>query len=462
MKKSVCWLLLFFLSTSLAYSQQATSVPPQKTRILFVLDASGSMLAPWEEGNRMDAAKRLLAHLVDSLKVNPTLELGLRVYGHQARRQKNDCQDSKLEVPFAPDNHTAIIKKLISLQPQGNTPLAYSLLQAAEDFPDHSQYRNIVILITDGIESCGGDPCAVSQALQKKRIFLKPFVIAMSQEEGMPQQFNCMGNFYDASNMPRFRAALSQALKKSLGKTTLMVQLLDEQNRPSQTNLTLTFVNSTTGEALYNIMHYRNNKGATDTLIIDPVPTYDLYVNTLPPLVKRQIALEGGTHHTIVQQAPEGVLQLKQSNHQEYKSGVKALVRLAGRTETVHAQPMSTSQKYLAGVYDLEVLTLPRQYFYNVEIKGGQSQALELAAPGVLNVRADVASWIDLYRVREGNVQELILPLDDKKPINSLALQPGSYRLVYRAKNAQGSKFTQVKDFTISSGKTVTLNLFGR
>ncbi len=427
-----------------------------------MLDASGSMLAPWDTGTRMDAAKELLAFMVDSLRTNPQVELGLRVYGHQAQRQKNDCLDSKLEVGFSRNNHDAIIKTLRSIQPKGNTPLAYSLEQAAKDFPASDQYRNILILITDGLESCGGDPCAVSLALQKKRVFLQPFVIALSQEVGMEQQFNCMGDYYDASNTTRFRAALNKALLQSLGKTSLAVQLLDEHNRPRQTDLNMTFVNSATGEAMYNFVHFRDSRGRPDTVFIDPVPTYSIIVNTLPPVVQHGLELVGGTHNTVSIKVPEGVLRLVQQNHREYPGGVQAMVRLAAHTQTIHVQPMATEQKYLAGTYDIEVLTMPRVYYRNVNIAGGQTHTLTLPAPGILNVRSDVPAWSSLYLLMESGIQELILQLDDKNSINSLALQPGSYRLVYRAKNAQGSKFTQLKDFTISSGKTVTLKLFGR
>src|SRR5687768_5861300 len=74
---------------------------PQKTRILFVLDGSGSMNADWGENlSRMDVAKSILTRLVDSLRINPNLELALRVYGHRYSRQANNCNDSQLEVPF--------------------------------------------------------------------------------------------------------------------------------------------------------------------------------------------------------------------------------------------------------------------------------------------------------------------------------------------------------------------------
>lgn len=462
LKKPLLWLLLFFSCPAVAWAQSAVEQTADKTRLLFVLDASGSMLAPWDEGNRMEAAKRLLTDIVDSLRTNPHLELGLRVYGHQADRHQNDCLDSKLEVAFAEKNHEQIIKTLQNIQPKGNTPLAYSLEQSAQDFPDNNQYRNIIILITDGIESCGGDPCAVSLALQQKGVFLKPFVIALSQEAGMPQQFSCLGDYYDASSLERFKKALNLALKQSLGKTTLQVKLLDAQENPLQTNLNISFLNSATGEAMYHFFHFLDKQKKPDTLSIDPVPTYNVVVHTLPPVVKKAVRLEGGKHHVLTIKAPEGKLHLQQQNYQEYSHGVQALLTHVGQQEILHVQPMGSEQKYLEGTYTVEVLTLPRHVFKEVRIAGDETTTLSLPAPGVLNIRSDVASWQDLYLLKDGQIQELILHVNDKNSINSLALQPGDYRLVYRAKNAKGSKFTEYKDFTITSGKTLNLNLFGR
>ena len=56
---------------------------PKKTRILFLLDGSGSMNAKWENSVRMTVAKQLLSKMVDSLKTHKNLEMALRVYGHQ-------------------------------------------------------------------------------------------------------------------------------------------------------------------------------------------------------------------------------------------------------------------------------------------------------------------------------------------------------------------------------------------
>src|SRR5688500_14745028 len=161
-KRLAIFSFFFLFLINLSLLGQAINQPalPGKTRILFVLDASGSMNAQWGNNqSRMDVAKQILTRLVDSLRVNPKVELALRVYGHRYSRQANNCNDSHLEVAFGINNHNNIISEINDITPRGVTPITYSLLQAANDFPANAGYRNIVILITDGVESCGGDPC---------------------------------------------------------------------------------------------------------------------------------------------------------------------------------------------------------------------------------------------------------------------------------------------------------------
>ena len=183
----IVWAALLLLSTA-AHAQNAAPEKPKVTRILFLLDASGSMMAPWEGQPRWNVAKRMLSKMVDSLNSYPNLEVALRVYGHQFPNADKNCEDSRLEVPFAPRNAAAIKRKLAELKAQGNTPITYSLEQSANDFPSDKTSRNVLLLITDGLESCNRDPCAASLALQRKRVFLKPFVIGIGAERDFGKQ----------------------------------------------------------------------------------------------------------------------------------------------------------------------------------------------------------------------------------------------------------------------------------
>lgn len=220
-KKILPLIILLSMSYSTAIAQKKIQQKiPEKTRMLFVLDASGSMNAAWENNiSRMEAAKNILSKLVDSLRNNQNLELALRVYGHRYPRQANNCQDSFLEVPFGAKNHNAIISKIKDIKPMGTTPITYSLLQAAKDFPLNQGYRNIIILITDGIESCGGDPCATSIEFQKKGIFLRPFVIGLGLKGS--EVLNCVGQFFNSQTSNNFNTTLNTAIETTFAKTSL-------------------------------------------------------------------------------------------------------------------------------------------------------------------------------------------------------------------------------------------------
>ena len=295
---------LFFLFQSKAQTPQQKL--PEKTRILFLLDGSGSMLAKWENTYRITVAKKLLADFVDSLRADDHLELGLRIYGHQYDRRLRRCDDTKLEAPFSSNNHDRIISVLKNLGPKGTTPIAYALEQAATDFPQDDDARNIIIIITDGIESCDGDPCAVSLALQRKNIFLKPFIIGIGMDKKFEEQFGCMGSFYDATNIAGFRKALNTVLYQSLGETTVSIELLDIHNKPTETNVNVSFINHFTKSSAFEFVHYRDELGSPDSVEIDPVLSYDIIVNTIPPVKKNNVEFIAGQHNVLKIKSPQG------------------------------------------------------------------------------------------------------------------------------------------------------------
>jgi Ca-activated chloride channel homolog len=445
------------------YAQNAPPVKPRITRILFLLDASGSMLAPWEGRARMDVAKGLLARMVDSLNAYPNLELALRAYGHLHDKEENNCEDSKLEVPFAPKNAGTIKAKLKTIAPRGNTPITYSLLQSAGDFPTDKTARNVLILITDGLESCKGDPCATSLALQRKRVFLKPFVIGIGAEREFGKQLECLGQYYNAADVKTFRTILNDVVAQTLAKTTVAVNLTDEAGRPVETNVNLTFLNNLTGQPEYNYVHYRDAKGQPDALDIDALQSYDLLINTVPPVRQENLQIRPGKANVLTYKTPQGTLWLQNPNVTPNPYGaVQAVVRLAGNGNTLLALPFGARQKLLAGTYEVELLTLPRQ-MRRVSIKQGQETTITYPAPGILNIVSDLKGYGSLYRLNDDETQTWLYNLPDggSSKVN-VPMQPGAYRLIFRTKTATGSKFTDVRNFTIRSGQTSSVSIFGR
>ncbi|MCG8306958.1 MAG: VWA domain-containing protein [Cytophagales bacterium] len=452
---------LIFISVlpALLFAQSPQQKLPEKTRILFLLDGSGSMLAKWENTHRITAAKKLLTDLVDSLRTAEHLELALRIYGHQFDRSQQRCDDTKLEAPFYKNNHDRIISILRNLGPKGTTPIAFALEQAAHDFPAGDDARNIIIIITDGIESCDGDPCAVSLALQRKSIFLRPFIIGIGMDRNFEEQFGCMGSFYDAANIRGFRRALDQTLRQSLGKTTVSIELLDVLDRPTETNVNVSFINRFTQNSAFEFVHYRDGYGKPDSVEIDPVLSYDIVVNTIPPVRKNNVGISAGKHHVIKIKSPQGQISIDQTGHTEYKDRVVALIRDTTDRRIITTFTLPGNERLLVGRYNIECTTLPRTVFKNIKIDQSQTTPLKIEQPGVVNFVASSKGIGSIYEIRDDGSQRWIHNLNPNQPRHTVTIQPGKYKIVFRSEKAKGSKYTSIKEFEIKSGSSFNIRL---
>ncbi len=431
-----------------------TAQTPKKTRILFVLDGSQSMYARWENGQKMQVATRLLGEMVDSLKSIENVEVALRAFGHTYRVVQGDrsCTDTKLEVPFGQKNHDKIISRLRDIRPMGTTLIAYSLEQAANDFPTCSDCRNIIVLITDGIEECDGDPCAVSLALQRKGIILKPFVIGLGLDPSIMDAFKCIGNFYDARNESTFKQVLNIVISQALNNTTAQVNLLDIYNKPTETNVAMTFYDAFSGIPRYNFVHTIDSRGNPDTIPIDPLGKYNLVVHTTPSVEKKNIELTAGTHNKIAVDAAQGSLVLQMNGFNEYQK-LQAIVRKKGEMNTLYAHTFDEEKKYLVGKYDLEIMTLPRIMLPDVNIAQSNVTKIMIPQPGVASIGMGVKGYGSIF-VEKADKLELVTTLNTSASRESIVLQPGSYRLVFRPINAKQSIYTKEISFTITSGQT--------
>jgi Ca-activated chloride channel family protein len=451
-------LCLLVLSSCLSVKAQQTK---PLTRIEFVFDASYSMFGQWQSGMKMDIAKKMLTEFLDSLRVISNLEIAFRCYGHQVPlRPERSCTDTKLEVPFGADMRasvTAIKNRLKSIVPKGTTPIAYTLEQCGGDFPAPSNpnVRNIIILITDGIEECDGDPCAVSLALQKKGIILKPFVIGIGMDQSYLNSFGCIGKFYDASSESSFKNILNIVISQALNNTTVQVNLNDQIGRPTETDVNMTFYDEQTGLIRYNYMHTINNKGVPDTLGIDPIGTYKMVVHTIPPVEKAGIELIPGKHNIIAVDAPQGYINLKTGGN--YNPA--CIVRKNNEMPTLHVQHFNTTEKFLVGKYDLEILTLPRIKVSKVDVSQSKTTTIEIPQAGSVTIVKPGEGPGSLY-VEENNKMVWVCNLNSSLTQETIILQPGRYRVEYRPKNAKESLYTIEKKFKIESGISTPVKLY--
>lgn len=449
--------LVVFSLGALAQSKVQQKIP-EKTRILFLFDGSGSMLEPWgrvKNQTKISVAKHILSQIIDSLKQNTKLELALRVYGHRSSRELNNCKDTQLEVPFKAKNHDAIIAKLKEIKPKGVTPITYSLEQAANDFPVSLGYRNIVILITDGIESCGGDLCATSRALQKKGIFLRPYIIGIGLQA--EKTLECAGKFIDADTPGKFFDVLNEAIEASFAKTTVSIELLDANNQPTETNVNVTLSNSLTNVSMYEFVHFRDKQGKSDTVQIDPVVDYDIIVNTVPPVIQHNVSITIGKHNVITVPIPQGNLIVQQEGRKD--ANLTSIIRLKDKIDILNAQQSNETFRYLIGKYEVETLTLPRRIF-QVDIQPNKTQTILLPSPGIVNFNTISTGYGSLYEIKGDGIQKWVCNLNERKPQFALTILPGQYKIVFRVKQTKGSKYTGFKTFTLNAGETETVNVF--
>ncbi len=428
------------------------------TRILFILDASNSMNARWGTQTRIDAAKELLAKTADGLRDVPNLEIALRVYGHQSpiTATFQDCDDTKLEVPFAPNNFTAVKNRVKSIQAKGTTPIARSLEAAAGDFPDNTS-RNIIILITDGLEACDNDPCVIAKKLKDKGINVTPFVIGLGMDLSYLEKFRCIGTYEDAETRESFERVLENVVQKALLNTTTQINLNDIAGAPTETDVTMFLYEAGTTNLKYTFTHTINRFGNPDTLIIDPAITYDLVVNTTPRVEKKNIVLKRNIHNTVEVDAPQGYLRIRYLNASKPYQ-IDARITQSERPLTLNVQKIETKDKYIVGTYDVEILTLPRIYV-TVNIEQGSISDINIKAPGFFSYTGINSITGQVFMKNDNGTWDWVTNLEEKSKNGRIQLQPGEYKLVYRQVDLKSSTYTMQNNFRINSNSTTTIKL---
>ncbi|MFT6501711.1 MAG: Ca-activated chloride channel family protein [Crocinitomicaceae bacterium] len=416
------------------------------------------MNAHWGNKTRIETAKDLLAKTVEGLEGTPNLEIALRVYGHQSpiTATFQDCDDTKLEVPFGKNNHQRIKSRIKSIQAKGTTPIARSLEAAAGDFPDATG-RNIIILITDGLEACDNDPCVIAKKLKDKGVNVTPFVIGLGLDLSYLEKFNCIGNFTDAETEDAFAKVLQSVVNKALLNTTTQINLNTVDGSPNETDVTMFLYEAGTTNLKYTFTHTINLYGNPDTLILDPAYKYDLVVNTTPRIEKKDITIIKNTHNTIEVDAGQGEIQIRWLNAAKPYQ-VDARITLQEDPKTLNTQKIGGTDRYLVGWYNVEILTLPRIYV-SVNVEQSLKASINVKAPGWIKYTAGSAITGQIFTQNDNGTFDWVCNLEDGTKSGKHQLQPGAYRLVYRQKNLKKSEYTLEKDFRINSNKTTSIQL---
>ena len=182
---------------------------------------------------RIDAAKKAVADLVS--RMDASTRLALRAYGHQSPTQKKDCKDTALLVGFAPvaSNRAEVIAQAQALQARGYTPITHALTAAAQDIASEESGERIVVLVSDGQETCASDPCIAARALAAADAKLVIHTIGFGVGAAARTQLQCIanvarGSYFDANSAAGLtstlgKAAQTKAVEQKKTSTTVRV-----------------------------------------------------------------------------------------------------------------------------------------------------------------------------------------------------------------------------------------------
>lgn len=181
-----------------------------ETNVMFIVDASGSMKKKVGNETRMAAAKSALRQTLGAMPA--TTRVGLTIYGH---RKAKDCGDIELVSPIGSESPGELETRVAALQPRGETPIDGALRHALRSFAAFKGQNNRIVLVTDGIEECRGDPCAAARAVKQAGLDLRVDVVGFTLTAAQRQAVQCVadetgGKYYDAQNAQALSDAMNQ------------------------------------------------------------------------------------------------------------------------------------------------------------------------------------------------------------------------------------------------------------
>ncbi|BCW90680.1 hypothetical protein sos41_38540 [Alphaproteobacteria bacterium SO-S41] len=195
--------------------ESAEAPPASKDRaVLVILDASGSMLKKLGKKRRIDIAKDTLNELTQTMLPEGT-PLAMRVFGDT----KPDSCETNLRLPLAPLDRAAakgVVDKIVSIN-KAKTAIGASLALAADDLGGTAGQK-LIILITDGEETCDGDPAAEIEALKAKGVDARISIVGFAvDDQALKDTFSAWaaaggGGYFDATKPGDLAPAVRKAL----------------------------------------------------------------------------------------------------------------------------------------------------------------------------------------------------------------------------------------------------------
>lgn len=376
-------------------------IAQDQSPIMYIFDASGSMWGKIGDNAKIDIAVSVIKESVS--KLPDEQKIGLVAYGH---RTKDDCKDVEFLVDAENGRKESVINSLENIKPSGMTPLSFSASQVIE-YLKSTKKKATIILVTDGMESCGGNICDVVKAAKGEGVDFRLHIIGFGLKQDETEQLKCAalegnGNYFDAADAAQLAKVLDEATENTIDKQAGNVSVFATKNGAPIDALVEAYLPGTS-------THVNSARTYSDTasfylppgnyeLLIKPLQGSDVTsiklsnVESLEDkVVHRTVSFDGGKLMVTTKNNGEGwdavVRVISQSTGKIVSSG-----RTYGKSDMHDVDP---------GVYNVELSAMnidgneAKVLIENFEVKSGEANLLEHNfQSGIVNVGANSAGGL--------------------------------------------------------------------
>ena len=427
---------------------------PDKTRVLLILDCSNSMWDQWQSDSKIKVTQQVMLHFIDSVAAQNDIDVALRVFGHLNK----DSYGTRLEVPFDEGNSYKLQSKIKTLVPNGGCTAATALTDALHDFPVSKNSRNIILIITDGIDDSDGSICNVARQVQLSGIVVQTFILGIGNPSDFNRELDCAGKFTYVPNEEQYGDALYNIFKLSDEKAFVMMELEDSEGLPLEGDVPVALYDSQTGVVKYLT---RCIGGAQDTFVVDPLVTYDMTFFTQPVTTLHHLEFTPGVVSRLAVGVSQGQLRIRQDQQRVTWPVPKptVVVRRANDGNVLATQQIGEMKSYLSGSYDIDVLSVPPIKLRGVEVRENSNTDISIPMPGLLTLTKPKQIMVGSLFVVEEGVLTYVCDLNPNAINERLVLQPGNYQLEIQPQNKTDYKSVKTYSFKIEAAKQTDLVL---
>jgi len=401
------------------------------TQIDIIFDASGSMWGQIDGKNKIVIARNVMKGLLTDFEEQKDTQLALRVYGHLNKQ----CDNSVLEIPMGLRNHSAIADKIQKIIPLGKTPIAYSLLESINDFNQEQNGDKIIILVTDGIESCDGNVCEAALELKNADIITKMHVVGFGMKEGEVESLKCIaepfsGKVLGASNADELIEAFNEISEEVSFEKNVEIIGLDIHNN----------------QVYMDVDIYQDNKKiysseGTSVMFYLKEGSYSVVAKSRETdiIIKNNIVIEEEEEKQIKLFFAESKVKLKSVNSNNDNIYAFYTFYNENDEEVYNTSGQDYTEKIiLPGVYNIKIYeqdTYSTIWEKGVEIKPGETfEKVFLFAMGTINIRPNTMSgtlsqeywWYEFY---DSKTNKKIKTSTEGVGIKDIEILPGIYTM---------------------------------